>query len=191
MLPYQPTECISCIICYNYEDHFDDIKSFDTVDFEYRSCLSGSIRLCGSLVVKVKGTDNLVNRLYKNNATWNGIYNGTKRSREWNNGFLYLPIMHVMLHHDSIWCRHNVRPIDCGSLWITDCRLDFFQFNRTWSNTTTRDQIYSDDTTTVIKCTYMNIASMQFVIDCLSCFFSLIAWKEEAAIRKKRKTRWR
>ena len=145
-------------------------------------------RLCGNLVVKNKGTDGLVNRLYKKNSTWKGIYNGTTKRREWNNGFC--------TDHDSIWCRHNVRPIDCGSLWIffsTVCRLDFFQFNRTWSNTTTRDQIYSDDTTTVIKCTNMNIASMQFVIDCLSCFFYWlpIAWKEEAAIRNKGKTRWR
>ena len=126
----------------------------------------------------------------KRNLQW---HDKKERMKQW---FLNVPIMHVMLYRDSIWCRHNVRPIDCGSLWIffsTVCRLDFFQFNRTRSNTTTRDQIYSDDTTTVIKCTNRNIASMQFVIDCLSCFFYWlpIAWKEEAAIRNKGKTIWR
>ena len=44
-------------------------------------------RLCGNLVVKDKGTDGLVNRLYKKNSTWKGIYNGTTKRREWNNGF--------------------------------------------------------------------------------------------------------
>ena len=151
----------------------------------YRSCLSGSIRLCGSLVVKVKGTDGLVNRLYKKNSPWNGIYNVKTKRREWNNIFCtYRLCMScgIMTAYDVVIMYDPLTAIHYESSSVPF--VDWF-----FSNSIEHDQIPQLETKFILMTRYqIDIASMQFVIDCLSCFFLLVAhWLERRSSNKEKR----